>query len=155
MYTRQSSRIATRSNEELQEGPNANESIHHKWTKKKKKKKRAWRKTKVDDSGANTDDERDCDFLDGAQQKHVEKDGGWFATLHDEGVDLSDEGCRSVSSICSGPAVQDSSNSGKQRPSQGFCSACWNLYKKAKRAKAAVKNKLLDEGDRWLSWRTC
>lgn len=151
MYTRQSPRIRKGSNEEFQGRLSPNESVHHKWTvKKKKKRKRALRKTRVDDSGANTDDERDCDVLDmdSTQQKRVKKGEGWLATVDDEGVDLSDEDCCSVSSICSGPSVQDRGHSRKHRLSQGFCSACWNLYKKAKKAKAPVKKNLLDKGER-------
>lgn len=153
MYRRQSSRLRKGSKEEFQGSLSPNESIHHKLTKKKKKG--ALRKTKVDDSGANTDDERDCDILDidSIQQKHIKKDEGLFAMVDDEGVDLSDEECGSVSSICSGPFIQDNSNSRKQRPSQGFCSACWNLYKKAKKMKAPIKNKLLDTGEWSHCWR--
>lgn len=147
MYPRQSSRIRKGSKEEFQGSPSSNESVRHKWTKKKKKKKRAFRKTKVDDSGATTDDERNCDVfdIDSTQQK----DEGWFARVEDEGVDLSDEDRGSVSSICSGPSVLDRSNSRKRRPSQGLCSACWKMYKKAKKVKAPIKNKLLDKGE-WL-----
>lgn len=151
MYPRQSSRIRRGSKEEFQGSPSPNEPIHHKWMKKKKS---ALRKTKVDDSGANTDDERDCEILDmdSTQQKHLKKDEGWFARVDDEGVDLSDEDCGSVSSISSGPSALDSSNSRKQWLSQGFCSACWNLYKKAKKMKAPIKNKL-DNGEWSHCWR--
>lgn len=151
MYPRQSSRIRKGSKEEFQGSPSPNEPIYHKWMKKKK---RALRKTKVDDSGANTDDERDCEVLDidSTQQKHVKKDEGWFARVDDEGVDLSDEDCGSVSSISSGPSALDSSNSRKQWLSQGFCSSCWNLYKKAKKMKAPIKNKL-DNGEWSHCWR--
>lgn len=151
MYPMQSSRIRKGSKEEFQGSPSSNVSIHYKWTKKKR---RAWRETKVDNSEANTVEERDCDILDidSTQEKHVKKGEGWFARVDDEGVDLSDEDCSSVSSICSGPSALDSSNSRKQRPSQSFCSACWNLYKKAKKVKVPVKSKLLDKG-KWSLWR--
>lgn len=149
MYPRQSSRIRKGSKEEFQGSPRPNESIHHKWMMKK----RALRITKVDDSGANTDDESDCEILDidSTQQKHVKKDEGWFARVDDEGVDLSDEDCSSVSSISSGPSAWDS-NSRKQRLSQGFCSACWSLYKKAKQVKAPIKNKM-DNGEWSHCWK--
>lgn len=151
MYTRQSSRIRKGSKEKFQGSPSLNDddvSFHHKGTKKKN---RLLRKTKVD-SGTNTDDESNCYILDidTTQQKHVKKDEEWFARMHDEGLDLSDEDCGSVSSICSGPAALDSNISRKQRPSQGFCSACRNLYKKAKKLKE-INNP--DNGEWSHRWR--
>lgn len=148
MYPRQSSKIKKGCKEELLGSSSPNESIHHNWTKKKQKKKGALRKTKVDDSGATTDDGDTGDILDidSTQQKN----DGWFVRVDDEGVDLCDGDSSSVSSISSGPLVLDSSSSRKQRPSQDFCSACWNLYKKAKKVKAPLKNEL-DNGE----WSNC
>lgn len=149
MYTRQSATIKKGCKDEFQASSSPNESIHHKWTKKKKKEE-ALRNTKVDDGGATTDDKSDCDILDidSTQQKHVHKNDGWFVRVDDDGVDMSDGDCSSVSSVISGPLILDGSSSRKKRTSQNFCSACWNLYKKAKKVKAPFKNKL-DNGE-WL-----
>lgn len=148
MYSRRSLRLRKGSKEEFQGSPSPNEEyIYHKWTKKQNK---ALRKTEVDDSEANTDDEKDRDILeiiDSAHQRRVKKDEGWSAGVPDEGVDSSDEDCDSViSSISSGPTVLHSNTAKKQRSLQGLCSACWNLYQKAKQMKGAIQNKLLDNG---------
>lgn len=139
MYPRRSVRLSKGSKEEFQESPIPNEeSHHHQWTKKQK---RTLRKTKVDDSGANTADETDQDILDII-------DEGWCAAVADEGVDFSDEDCDSLAdSISSGPSALHSSTAKKQRSSQGLCSACWNLYQKAKKMKSPIKDKLLDNGE--------
>lgn len=149
MYPRQSSKIGKGPKEEIRRSPSPNESIHHKW---KKKKKRALGKTKVDDSGANTDDERDCDTLDidSTQQKDEEEE--LFTRVDDEGVDFAGDDWDSISSICSGPSVLQSSDPRKQIPSRGVCSVCWNLYKKAKKVKAPNKNKV-DNGGWPHCWR--
>lgn len=149
MYPRRSCRLRKGSKEEFQESPRPNEeSSPPKWAKNRK---RTLRETKVDDSGANTDDEAAQDILDiinCAHQKRVDIDEGWRAGVADEGVDFSDEDRDSVtSSISSGPSARHGSTAKKQRSSQGLCSACRNLYQKAKKMKAPVKNKLLDNGE--------
>lgn len=150
MYPRRSSRLKRGSKEEFQGSPSPSEgSIHHKQTKKQKG---SLKKTKINDSGADTDDERDRDILDiigSSRQKHVEEEKGWRSGVVNKGGESSDEDCDSVSSsISSGPSVPHSS-SRKQRPWQSLCSACWNLYQRAKEMNAPILNKLLDNGE-WM-----
>lgn len=149
MYPRRSFNLSKGSKEEFLESPSPNEESSHRQSTKKQK--RTLRKTKVDDSGANTADETDQDILDiidCAQQKHVNIEEGWCAAVADEGVDFSEEDCDSLtSSISSGPSALHSSTDRKQSSSQGLCSACWNLYQKAKKMKSPIKDKLLDNGE--------
>lgn len=137
MYPRSSSRLRKGSGEEFQGSLSPIEKpIRHKRTKRQK---RSLRKTQDDDSGADTDDERDCDIL-----SVIEREEGWCSGVADEEVDLSDDDCDSISS---GPSALHSSPAKRQEPSPGLCPTCWSLYKKAKKMKAPIKNKHLDNGE--------
>lgn len=109
------------------------------------------RKTKAGDSVVHTDDggKRDIiDIINSTHAKHAEEDEGKFIEVADEGVEELDEDSSSVSSsIASGPSLLHNIAPKKPRPLQGMCSACQKLYQKAKRMKAPIKNKLLDNGE--------
>ncbi|XP_070830868.1 uncharacterized protein [Chaetodon trifascialis] len=126
------------------------------------------RKTKASDSVACTDEGRGRDIIDIINSTHgakhvAEEDEGKFVKVADEGVEQSDEDCSSVSSsIASGPSLHYSVSPKKPKPLQGVCSACRKLYQKAKKMKAPIKNKLLDNDpksltcDQWVlmkNWR--
>ncbi|XP_041805746.1 uncharacterized protein si:ch211-227n13.3 isoform X2 [Chelmon rostratus] len=124
------------------------------------------RKTKAGDSVVHTDDggKRDIiDIINSTHAKHAEEDEGKFIEVADEGVEELDEDSSSVSSsIASGPSLLHNIAPKKPRPLQGMCSACQKLYQKAKRMKAPIKNKLLDNDpksltcDQWVlkkNWR--
>ena len=66
-----------------------------------------------------------------------------FAELTD---DVSHEGFDSDWSIVSGPSLLQPTTSKKAKPFPGLCSACCSLYQRAKRAKAPIKDKLLNNG---------
>lgn len=59
----------------------------------------------------------------------------------------SDEDCHSVSSLSSGPSVPHDTTNKKPRPSSAMCSVCHQLQQRAKRMKAAIKDKLSDNGE--------
>ncbi|XP_073346530.1 uncharacterized protein [Pagrus major] len=135
---------------------------------KGKRPKRGLKKAKVDDSVANPDEGSGRDILDIINStnaaKHVAKEAeDRFVNVTDEGVDESDEDRYSVaSSVASGPSLLHNTTAKKWRPSKGECSACRKLYQKAKRMKAPIKNKLLDNDpksltcDQWVlikTWR--
>lgn len=150
MYPRRSSRLKKGSKEEFQESPSPSEvSSHHKRTKKQKG---SLRKTKINVSGIDTDDERDRDIIDiigNIHQKHVKKEKGRRTGVVNKEDESLDEDCDSnSSSISSGPSVPHSSTK-KQRPWQDLCSACWNLYQRAKKMNSPIQNKLLDNGE-WM-----
>lgn len=119
---------------------------------KGKRPKTGPKKAKVDDSIGNTDEGSDRDILDiinGTNAaRRVAKEEESFVKVTDEGVDESDEDRYSVSSsVASGPSLLLNTTAKKWRPSKGECSACRKLYQKAKRMKAPIKNKLLDNGE--------
>ncbi|XP_054452495.1 uncharacterized protein si:ch211-227n13.3 isoform X2 [Anoplopoma fimbria] len=168
MYPKSSSRLPKASKKRPQRSPSPNEEV----IKRKlrgKRQKAGLRETEADDNLVNTDEKKDQDIIDiinstrdarrAAEEAEVK-----FVEVTDEGVDDSDEDCGSVtSSIASGPSVLHNSVSPKKlRPSQGLCSACKTLFQKAKKMKAPIKNKLLDNDpksltcDQWVlikSWR--
>lgn len=59
----------------------------------------------------------------------------------------SNEDCHSVSSLSSGPSVPHDTTNKKSRPSSAMCSVCHQLHQRAKRMKAAIKDKLSDHGE--------
>lgn len=147
MYTRRSSKLTKGSMGGSQRSPHPNDdSIHGMW---EKRHSTALRKSKVTDNVVNTDEESVCDIIDIINGTHnakrLAKEG---EEVDDEGLDSSDEDRHSVSSsVASGPSVLQSSSARKGRPSQGLCSACWKLYHKAKKMKAPIIDKLLDNGE--------
>ncbi|XP_068594297.1 uncharacterized protein si:ch211-227n13.3 [Cebidichthys violaceus] len=168
MYPRCSSRLPKASKRSPQRSPSPNEEvIQRRW--RGKRQRTGLRETEADDNLVNTDEEEDRDIIDVIDstleaRRVAEEDEVKFVEVTDEGVDDSDEDCVSVtSSIASGPSVLHNSVSPKKlRPSQGLCSACKTLYRKAKKMKAQIKKKLLDNDpksltcDQWVlikSWR--
>ncbi|XP_075954189.1 uncharacterized protein LOC142956466 isoform X1 [Anarhichas minor] len=169
MYPRRSSRPPKASKRSPQRSPSPNEEvIQRRW--RGKRQRTGLREAEADDNLVNTDkEEEDRDIIDvinsTLQARRVaEEDEVKFVEVTDEGVDDSDEDCVSVtSSIASGPSVLHNSVSPKKlRPPQGLCSACKTLYQKAKKMKAPIKSKLLDNDpksltcDQWVlikSWR--
>ncbi|KAM6919599.1 uncharacterized protein PEZ65_011691 isoform 2-T2 [Lycodopsis pacificus] len=169
MYPRHSSRQPKASKRSPQRSPSPNEEvIQRRW--RGKRQRTGLRETEADDNLVNTDEEEDRDIIDvinGTLQARrvAEEDEVQFAEVTDKGVDDSGDDCVSVtSSIASGPSVRQNSVSPKTlRPPQVLCSACKTLYyQKAKKMKAPIKSKLLDNDpnsltcDQWVllkSWR--
>ncbi|KAI3375264.1 hypothetical protein L3Q82_021762 [Scortum barcoo] len=132
-----------------------------------KRRRTGLRKTEDCNSVLNADEDKTRDILDIIDTTHnaravAEDDKVKFVEVADRGVDESEEDCVSAtSSIASGPSVLYEKPK-KQRPLQGLCSACRKLYQRAKRMKAPIKNKLLDNEpqsltcDQWVlikNWR--
>ncbi|XP_037642670.1 uncharacterized protein si:ch211-227n13.3 isoform X1 [Sebastes umbrosus] len=133
-----------------------------------RRQKTELRKTKEDNGVVDADEGKGLDIIDiinsSLDAKRVaEEDEGKFVEVADEGVDGSDEDCSSVnSSVASGPSLLRSASPKKLRPSKGLCSACKARYQKAKKMKAPLKNKLLNNDpksltcDQWVlmkKWR--
>lgn len=147
MYTRRSSRLA-KASEERNSSPDE-QIIQRKF--RGKRQGTSLRKSKGGGGLVDTDG-RDCDFIGFINSTHeseliLEKAKGNFVNVADKGVDESDEDCGSVnSSIASGPSLSLHST-----PSPVRCSACQKLFQKARRMKAPVKNKLLDNDPKSLT----
>uniref|UniRef100_UPI0037E8C7D9 uncharacterized protein n=1 Tax=Semicossyphus pulcher TaxID=241346 RepID=UPI0037E8C7D9 len=169
MYPRRSSRGPKPSPTTLQRSPSPNDIIQRR-SMGKRQRKTGLQKTNSSKSAINTDEGRGCDILDIINRTHsakgviegVIKDEGKCVEVADKGVDESDEDCVSVSSIASGPSLLSKATPKTAKPSLGLCSACQKLYQKAKRMKAPIKDKLLDNDpksltcDQWVlikSWR--
>nr|XP_046264558.1 uncharacterized protein si:ch211-227n13.3 isoform X2 [Scatophagus argus]XP_046264559.1 uncharacterized protein si:ch211-227n13.3 isoform X2 [Scatophagus argus]XP_046264560.1 uncharacterized protein si:ch211-227n13.3 isoform X2 [Scatophagus argus] len=162
MNCRRSSRLTKASEKSLQRSPSPNEVVQHRL--RGKRKRRGLRKSKADYIVIDRDKRRDRDIIDiinnDQDAKHIaKKDEGKFVEVADEGVDMSDEDCNSVtSSVASGPSCLHSNSAQKH----SLCSACQKLYHKAKKMKAPIKSKLLDSDpksltcDQWVlikNWR--
>lgn len=95
---------------------------------------------KDDGCTSDSDDEKDLlSLINGSRGDAVE--------LVDNGLDASDEGLASDRcSVVSGPSVVLLTPSKKPKPPVALCSGCRQLYQKAERTKAPIKNKLLDNG---------
>lgn len=147
MYTRRSSKLRKGSMGGSHRSPHTNDdSIHGMW---EKRNRTALRKSKVPDTVVNSDEESVCDIIDiinGAQNdKRLAKED---KEVDDEELDFSDEDSHSISSsVASGPSVLQSSSARKARLSQDLCSACRKLHLKAKKMKAPIIDKLLDNGE--------
>ncbi|KAM8728716.1 uncharacterized protein AB9X84_001912 isoform 1-T1 [Acanthopagrus schlegelii] len=166
MSPRHSPRVSKASKKSSQKSGNPVKEVQPQRLKGKRPK-RGLKKAKVDDSIGNTDEASDRDILDiinGTNAaRRVAKEEERFVKVTDEGVAESDEDRYSVaSSVASGPSLLHNTTAKKRRPWKGECSACRKLYQKAKRMKAAIKNKLLDNDpssltcDQWVlikTWR--
>ncbi|XP_045907224.1 uncharacterized protein si:ch211-227n13.3 isoform X2 [Micropterus dolomieu] len=165
MFRRRSSRLPKISKKSPERSPSPNEEVIQRRLKGKRHRT-GLKKAEASDSVVNTDDGRVRDILDIINSTHdaklvAEEDEVKFVEVADKGVDVSDEDSVSVtSSIASGPSLLYNGASKKPRPSQGLCSACRKLYQKAKKMKAPIKNKLLDNDpksltcDQWVLIKT-
>lgn len=145
MYPRRSSRSTKASKERPQRSPSPDEEVIHRRSRGKRQRT-GLRKTKADDSVVDTDEGRVRDIIDVINSTHDAK----YVAKEDEEklLELADEDCYSItSSTAPGPSVLHNTTVKKLRPSQSMCSACWKLYQKAKKMKAPMKNKLLDNGE--------
>lgn len=145
MYPRRSSRSTKASKERPQRSPSPDEEVIHRRSRGKRQRT-GLRKTKADDSVVDTDEWRVRDIIDVINSTHDAK----YVAKEDEEklLELADEDCNSIrSSIASGPSVLHNTTAKKLRPSQGMCSTCWKLYQKAKKMKAPMKSKLLDNSE--------
>ncbi|XP_059200837.1 uncharacterized protein si:ch211-227n13.3 isoform X2 [Centropristis striata] len=102
------------------------------------------------------------DIINDEKDVNEEDDEGALVEVADEGLDQSDEDCCSVSSVASGPSLRLFFSPQKAARTSCLCSACKTLYQKAKRMKAPLRNKLLDNDpksltcDQWVlrkKWR--
>ena len=151
MSPRQSPRVSKASKKSSQKSGNPVKEVQPQRLKGKRPK-RGPKKSKVDDRIGDTDEASDRDILDiisGTNAaRRVAKEEERFVKVTDEGVAESDEDRYSVaSSVASGPSLLHNTTAKKRRPWKGECSACRKLYQKAKRMKAPIKNKLLDNGE--------
>ncbi|XP_022610600.1 uncharacterized protein LOC111228809 isoform X2 [Seriola dumerili] len=167
MNPRRSSRLPKAAKKSPQRSPSPNEEgIQRKL--RSKKQRTGQRKTEAGDGVINTDEGSNRDIIDIINYTHdvkcvAEEDEGKFVEIADKGVDESDEDCASVtSSVASGPSVLYHTTSKKRRRPRDLCSACQKLYQRAKKMKAQIKNKLLDNDpksltcDQWVlikKWR--
>lgn len=147
MYTRRSSNLRTASKKSAHESPSPNEDVLQR--RLTSKRHRTWLR-EADVGVFNTDEGSGLDIIDLINRKHdaahvMVEDDGKFVEVADKGVDGSDEDCGSDnSSIVSGPSLLHASCTKKLKPSQRLCSACQKLYQKAKKTKASIKDRLLE-----------
>ncbi|TKS65976.1 hypothetical protein D9C73_000032 [Collichthys lucidus] len=149
MYPRRSSRPSKGSTKSRKRSPSPNKDVTQRMLSGKRPKA-GQRKTKGVNNIGNVRDL--IDIINSTNDaKHVaeEEDGGKLLKLVDEGLDCSDED--SVTSVASGPSLKWRPSPKKHRPLQGVCSACRKLYQKAKKMKAPLKNKLLDNNPKSLT----
>lgn len=159
-YTRHSSKLSNVSKKSPQRSPSPNEEVIQRKLKSKRQRKERTA-TKASNSLVNTDEDGSRDLIDSINSTHeaeyvAEKDGGTLLEVADEGLDKSDN-----ESTASGPSFRRHSPPKKQKLPKDMCSACRKLYLKAKRMKALMKNKLLDNDpksltcDQWVLIKTC
>ncbi|XP_028988596.1 uncharacterized protein si:ch211-227n13.3 isoform X2 [Betta splendens] len=139
MHLRHSSKLAKGSNKSPRKKNSPDEDgIKHKVVEKKPRT--GMRRTKSSNGVVH------------AKERHLissphETDGVVEEEILDQGLDEWDDDCASVSSsISSGPSLYYPA-----RLSQDLCSACQKLYQKARRMKAPLKNKLLDNDPKSLT----
>lgn len=146
MSLRRSSRLPKASKKGPERNPSPDEEVIQRRLGGKRQRTGV-RRTKSGDGIVNAD-KRGRDIIDIINSTHetehvAEEDEGAIVEVADKGVDESDEDCASVtSSVASGPSL-----SYHARLSQSRCAACQKLYQKARRMKAPIKNKLLDNGE--------
>ncbi|XP_074544712.1 uncharacterized protein LOC141804268 [Halichoeres trimaculatus] len=168
MFPRRSSRTPKPSFKIFEQSPPLNENVIEPQSSSTRQRTMGMKKSKACSKELKTDKTRDRDMLDIINNTHraerfFKKDDRPFAEVTDQGLDESDEDCVSVnSSIASGPSMPFQASPKKGRAPQSLCSACHKLYLKAKRMKAPMKDKLLDNNpqsltcDQWVlikSWR--
>ncbi|TMS10058.1 hypothetical protein E3U43_002717 [Larimichthys crocea] len=157
MYPRRSSRLSKGSTKSPKRSPSPNKDVIQRKLSGKRPKA-GQRKTKAVNNIVDADEGNIRDLIDIINSpndvKHVaeeeEEDGGELLKVVDEGVDYSDEDSV-ISSVASGPSLKWRPSPKKHRPLQGVCSACRKLYQKAKKMKAPLKNKLLDNNPKSLT----
>ncbi|XP_056248240.1 uncharacterized protein si:ch211-227n13.3 isoform X1 [Seriola aureovittata] len=167
MNPRRSSRLPKAAKKSPQRSPSRNEEVIQRKLRSKRQRT-GQRKTEAGDGVINTDEGSNRDIIDIINYTHdvkcvAEEDEGKLVEIADNGVDESDEDCASVtSSVASGPSVLYHTTSKKRRRPRDLCSACQKLYQRAKKMKAQIKNKLLDNDpksltcDQWVlikKWR--
>lgn len=149
MYPSRSSRLTNVSKKRRQRSPSQNEEVIHSRLRGKRQRTGS-RTTGADEGEVTTNEERVVDIIDiiDSTKQAAKKDEEEYAEVADKGLDDSNEDCCSVaSSTASGPSVLHNTTAKTLKPSQGVCSACRKLYQKAKKMKAPIKNKLLDNGE--------
>lgn len=149
-YTRHSPRLSKVSKKSPQRSPSPSEEVIQRKLKSKRQRKERTA-TKPSNSLVHTDEDEARDLIDTISSTHeaehvAEKDGGTLLEVTDEGLDKSDN-----ESTASGPSLQRHSPPKKRRAPKDMCSACRKLYLKAKRMKAPMKNKLLDNDPKSLT----
>ncbi|XP_062285324.1 uncharacterized protein si:ch211-227n13.3 isoform X1 [Scomber scombrus] len=165
MFTKHSSRLQNSSKKNAQESPSPNKDVIQR--RLRSRRHPTWQK-EADDGEVNTDEGSRLDIIDLINSTHDEEhvaveDDGKFVEVPDKGVDESDEDCGSDNgSIVSGPSFLQLNSPKKLKPLYGLCQACRKLYQKAKKMKAPIKDKLLDNDpssltcDQWVllkQWR--
>lgn len=143
MYTRHSSRLSRSAKRSLQRSPSPDEDLVQRRVRSK-------RQRRTEATEVNTGKRDIIDIIDDTQDEKLAsaEDGLKTVDIDDKGLDDSNEDCASVtSSVASGPSIFHHSTLSDGRPQQDLCSACRKLFQRAKRMKAPIKNKLLDNGE--------
>lgn len=130
MYPRRSSRSTKGSKQKAQRSPSPKKDVPHRPGGKR------LRKDIIDLIDSSYDEDKEDE-----ENVHLVLDNGVYNSDDDDGCDSD------ISSVASGPSVLCKSFARKVRPSQPLCSACQKLFQKAKKMKAPIKNKLLDNGE--------
>ncbi|XP_068427196.1 uncharacterized protein si:ch211-227n13.3 isoform X2 [Clinocottus analis] len=153
MYPRRSSRLPKASKRSPQRSCSPSEDVIQR-KRRNKRRRTALRETEAHDDIVDADETKDRDIIDIINSECVaEEEEIMCVEVADDGVDDSDDDCVSVtSSFASGPSFLHNSVSPKKlRPSQGLCLACKTVYQKARKIKAPIKNKLLDNDPKSLT----
>ncbi|XP_013864439.1 uncharacterized protein LOC106517932 [Austrofundulus limnaeus] len=142
MSPRCSSRLSKASKTRVQNRPKPSQDVA---PGEPRRQTRRTRLRNADGCKAEADDEKDLlDLIDSSGEDAVE--------IVDNGLDVSDEDLASdCCSVVSGPSMVRHAPSKTPKSSHGLCSACRELYQKAKRTKAPIKNKLLDNDPKSLT----
>lgn len=133
MYTRHSSRPQRAAKRSFQKSPSPDEDVVQR--RVRSRRQRRTEATEVDTG------RRDIiDIINDTQ------DGLKTVEIADEGLDHSDE-----DSVASGPSIFHHTTASDGTRQQDLCPACRRLFHRAKRMKAPIKNKLLDNSEQSFS----
>ncbi|KAG7227345.1 hypothetical protein INR49_000350 [Caranx melampygus] len=161
MHTRHSSRLSRAAKKSLHKSPSTDEDFVQRKVRSKRQ-----RRTEATEVNTGKGSKRDIiDVINDRQDEKpvYEEDELKTVEIADKGLDESDEDCASVtSSVASGPSIFHHTTSNEGIPLQDLCAACQKLFQRAKRMKAPIKDKLLDNDpkslicDQWVlnkKWR--
>ncbi|XP_069020545.1 uncharacterized protein [Embiotoca jacksoni] len=153
MYRRRASRLPKASKQSPQRSVLPNEEV----TRRKGKGQRPTASLRRAEPGdADQGEQRDIlDIINSAHEaeRGAQKDHGESVRVPDSALDESDDD--GGGSLCSGRAsdcvLPHDVTPQKQRPAQDLCPSCRRLYQRAKRIKAPIKNRLLDNDPKSLT----
>ncbi|KAM9718551.1 uncharacterized protein ACNS7B_019702 isoform 2-T2 [Menidia menidia] len=160
MPNRRNGRQSKASKKNNEKGPVLNEDGAQR--RMRSQRVRAWLKqSEAPKFPVDPDEQSHCDILDiidisCGEELAADAEAGGVVEVADNGLDDSNEGGGSECSIASGPSFMHHTTSRQPKPPRALCAACLGLFERTKRAKAPVRNKVMDNDpqsltcDRWV-----